>query len=601
MIATPIFERDTPRLRLIYAVCLLCSIGFILLKAYAIIWYIDGDLVSAAGNDNLIRLVSVRNWLAGQAWFDTIEYRLMPPEGVQMHWSRYIDAILGGIIVLLSGFMPTAEAEMWAMYVWPVFLSILLVVMFGVATFRLFGPVAASFAALTASIWPVTQQFYFLPGNIDHHNVQIVLIVALTLLVLSPKAPFRSGLLAGVAAALALAIGLETLLYILVLGVVLFARANLRMQASADPLLAGFSIALLAGGIVFWLGQTAPARLGVQVCDQLGLPVIALTAIACAASLLPMLLFREKALMRLLLGGGVVLIGCVIAWPLLGPCLAGPYGSLPLEVQEIISDGIVEALPGPRYASRYPVMYVQLIAPVAGALVLGALQWLRMRKDAEANQRRRDILGMLLVLSCVGLLASFWQIRLLLMSAPAAPILVGVVMALLIERYLKTRGAADAVIMLVAAVVLVAPLLMRDLLRETVFPADASAAGRLDAACRDTAMIESLNDLAPAVFLTTINLGPAVLAGTHHATISGPYHRSPDAFANGSVPFRLNEAELRTYILKRNATHLMLCQGSDYGEESFATALARGAQADWLEPVVIDTGEIRVFEIVPEG
>ena len=42
-----------------------------------------------------MRLVEVRDWLAGQAWFDLHQYRLDPPDGVQMHWTRVLDAAAG--------------------------------------------------------------------------------------------------------------------------------------------------------------------------------------------------------------------------------------------------------------------------------------------------------------------------------------------------------------------------------------------------------------------------------------------------------------------------------------------------------------------------
>ncbi len=46
-------------------------------------------------NDSIMRLIAVQNWLGGQGWFDTVEYRLVPPEGTLMHWSRYMDAAIG--------------------------------------------------------------------------------------------------------------------------------------------------------------------------------------------------------------------------------------------------------------------------------------------------------------------------------------------------------------------------------------------------------------------------------------------------------------------------------------------------------------------------
>src|SRR5262245_57481523 len=41
--------------------------------------------------DDAMRLVQVRDLLGGQAWFDLTQYRLSPPDGVVMHWSRLID------------------------------------------------------------------------------------------------------------------------------------------------------------------------------------------------------------------------------------------------------------------------------------------------------------------------------------------------------------------------------------------------------------------------------------------------------------------------------------------------------------------------------
>ena len=47
----------------------------------------DQDL----STDDAMRLVQVRDLLAGQGWFDLTQYRLNPPDGVAMHWSRLID------------------------------------------------------------------------------------------------------------------------------------------------------------------------------------------------------------------------------------------------------------------------------------------------------------------------------------------------------------------------------------------------------------------------------------------------------------------------------------------------------------------------------
>nr|MCU0908161.1 hypothetical protein [Paracoccaceae bacterium] len=58
--------------------------------------------VGRADNDDIMRLLSVRTFLDGQVWFDMRQYRLLPPDGLDMHWSRYIDAAIAGLIGLFG-------------------------------------------------------------------------------------------------------------------------------------------------------------------------------------------------------------------------------------------------------------------------------------------------------------------------------------------------------------------------------------------------------------------------------------------------------------------------------------------------------------------
>src|SRR5688572_4635439 len=52
--------------------------------------------------DNAMRLVRVRDLIAGQGWFDSIQYRLNPPDGTPMHWARWVDAAIALPILILS-------------------------------------------------------------------------------------------------------------------------------------------------------------------------------------------------------------------------------------------------------------------------------------------------------------------------------------------------------------------------------------------------------------------------------------------------------------------------------------------------------------------
>jgi hypothetical protein len=60
--------------------------------------------------DDAMRLVQVREFLAGRGWFDLHELRLGPPDGYDTHWSRLIDAGIAGLFLMLRQFTDGAFA-----------------------------------------------------------------------------------------------------------------------------------------------------------------------------------------------------------------------------------------------------------------------------------------------------------------------------------------------------------------------------------------------------------------------------------------------------------------------------------------------------------
>ncbi|MPZ38681.1 MAG: hypothetical protein GEU95_11550 [Rhizobiales bacterium] len=156
--------------------------------------------------DDAMRLVQVRDLLAGQGWFDVVQYRLNPPEGVAMHWSRLIDLPIAILIRAAELALPTATVERLVLTVWPA--GLLLVLLFGVARVarELADDTAARLALIFAAmIAPLLQ--HFRPGAIDHHGVQLALLVWST--ALSMREGTRDAALAGALCALSLAIGQE--------------------------------------------------------------------------------------------------------------------------------------------------------------------------------------------------------------------------------------------------------------------------------------------------------------------------------------------------------------------------------------------------------
>ena len=56
------------------------------------------DFFILADTDDNLRLAQVKAWLGGQAWSDLRQYKLNPPMGADIHWSRIPDLPIAGIL-----------------------------------------------------------------------------------------------------------------------------------------------------------------------------------------------------------------------------------------------------------------------------------------------------------------------------------------------------------------------------------------------------------------------------------------------------------------------------------------------------------------------
>src|SRR5437660_126322 len=61
--------------------------------------------------DDAMRMVQVRDLMAGQGWFDVTAHRLDPPGGLLMHWSRIVDVPLVALIGFFRQFATADAAE----------------------------------------------------------------------------------------------------------------------------------------------------------------------------------------------------------------------------------------------------------------------------------------------------------------------------------------------------------------------------------------------------------------------------------------------------------------------------------------------------------
>src|SRR5688500_18797167 len=168
-----------------------------------------------ATDDNM-RMTQVRALLEGQGWYDLRQYRLNPPFGADIHWSRLVDLPIAGLKLLLTPFVGGRSAEIVAVVVAPLLPMLVALIALSVTVRRLVDG-SAFVIVLLLILCAGSTRGMWAPLRLDHHGWQLAML-ALSLAALTDPRRARGGVLLGLATALSLAIGLEMLLYLALAG-----------------------------------------------------------------------------------------------------------------------------------------------------------------------------------------------------------------------------------------------------------------------------------------------------------------------------------------------------------------------------------------------
>ena len=526
--------------------------------------------------DNYMRIVQLRDWLGGQSWWDVTQYRLMPPEGLRMHWSRLADVPLAALVLLFSIVVERATAEVWAVLALPPVLLLFTLVFIGRAARHAGGERAEAIARIVAITVPgfVAQ---FLPGQVDHHALQLMLLAGALAAATGPETRVM-GVLAALACALSLAIGLETAPLLAILAGWLALRWAL-LGETAWAKLAGF----LAGMIVslpLLIAVSVPPELWLRATvDEVGRGHLAVVVLGGSALLLVARSLHRSPGARLA-ALAIAGVAALAVLPFAPELAQAPYADLDPMLRRLWLDRITETASLGQMLREAPgelLRYVlfPLLATLAALAML-------------ARSPREPLAWLLVAMAFAGLALTFWQVRANAMAAVPSILVV----SLAVNRLHQARGIVLATI---AAVVLngwfgpaIAAGWERLAPRTSVALPSAAAASDCEAALARV----DLDAVPPGLVLAGIDLGGPILLRSGHSVLASANHRGVEGNLLSLRALQALPERARRMLSQRGVDYVLYCRAGEWialaqeRPEGLAANMAAGRVPDWLEPVV---------------
>ena len=539
--------------------------------------------------DDVMRLVQVVDWLDGQNWNDTVQRRLNPPEGVDMHWSRLADLPLAGAISLAEPWLGRPAAMHLAALTVPPLLGALLAMAFLWSSASLLPERRAPLqvAMVTALIVPLQ---YMLAGRVDHHGLQLLLTALAIGCLFRAFQPsdLRPSVGLGIAGGVSLAIGLETLPFLGAAAIIL-SLAWVWRQGTASTLVC-FGAVLTASSLALILLTQPSSAWTAVACDRMSFAHLALNATVFAAGIAALALERLRPRAswpwRFVTVSGVGMAGLALVLAAFPQCAGGPYSGLSDDIGYwLVRVNEAQSL-ADLFGWKPSVAVSAVILPVVALVTLG-WQWMRA---SDRSDLRLPALG-LLVLS--GLAVTAWQIRGMGYAGLVAgfaliPLAAAASERARLSRRIWARLGLRVCVPLTCVFAVIAPLKLQP----------EPGTGGWNAGCNVTAVLAELNDpaglgAAEQILAAPIDAGPALLFLSRHSVLAGPYHRNVQGLSDNRRVFAGTEAQARATVVARGVDAIIFCRKlanrSDYADRPafLDERLASDRPPGWLLPVAL--------------
>ena len=592
-ISTP--PRGALALRVVIVWLLLCGL-FFAAKGHALLLHRFPD------PDDALRLVEVRDLIAGQSWFDVHQYRIAAPEGVPMHWSRLVDIPLAAMILALRPLLGHPLAETVTCIAVPLLTLLCALILIGRLAGRLFTVEIAGFACLFAAL-SVPAMFQFQPLRIDHHAWQIVLALA-ALNGLFETDRRKGGWIIGLSMAASMAISIEGLpLTAAFLGVL--ALRYLRNRSDAAGLVHG-SAALAIGSTVLFLGTRGLTDLA-EHCDTVSPAHLAAFA-AVALGCLGLSALRHRPPLAIAAAGlGVVAISAAIVLAAAPSCANGAFAALDPLVRKFWYANVSEGQP--IWHMTLSEMAIMLVPALIG-LTASVRLWLHAETAAERAWwleftlilLAATLIGVMVTRACaasamLATIPSAWQLRERIDAARVAS-------APLWRRLLRAATVPLLIFPGLPVVAAESAVSAKDMGKPA--PANAPKA-YARSACDYDKLAAGLRRLPATDIFAPLDLGPRIIVDTPHRVIATGHHRGVAGIHDVIAAFIARPDQARAIIARRHATLVVICP-DQIEADNYRSAEPNGLMAGllsnhapaWLSPIDLAPGsQFKAWRVAP--
>ncbi|MCB2066802.1 MAG: hypothetical protein KDE15_09210 [Erythrobacter sp.] len=543
------------------------------------------------GPDDWTRLLEVRAWIDGQSWWDVTQYRMNPPAGFSMHWSRLVDLPLAALAIPFGETVAMVMVPL--LWLLPALLA-LRAIMLRLA----FADLAFLFGLILFPAMPLLPGV-FTPMAIDHHGPQAALATVCAALLL------RDTRWSAVACGLCAAAWVEISLEGLPLVAVIAGLYGLRYWWAGERLLHWFIIpfAIL---LAAWSWAETFSMLFLDAaptgfyCDVIGWGhvegLLFSALVMLVATHWPWQKSPGSRLVSLAIAGVLCLLAMFSA---LGTCAVNPMAELDPLLQTYWHGYITEGLP----IWKQPVSTMLMLVWPMGIVLAG--WWTAFRRKLASP-------GTLLALYA---LAAGGYSLLVMREGVVAQLLAIPFAALLLAQWLPRARALAAPVPRILATLSVLGLATPMFATALAKPLDRHfplATMRPDVVAlmeRGECDYSRLAALQPGLVLAPLDAGPEILGLTDHTIVAASYHRNQRPMHDVMAALTGSVAEARQVVDRYHPAYVVVCGAAadvalyrTAAPDNFVNRLLSDSPPAWLAlDEQVSSGPLRVYRVRPDG